>query len=328
MTEIPLSNTRKKIAFSQEQFDLSNKTDQTTTPMSPKLVPMAQPNSPKLSPTQPNVNVNKLNAKIQALELQIDSLNNENNKLIVEMNNMTNKHNTEVQKLLFEHGQKENEFKEKLAKAQQEAAQCKRQLELNVAAMTKKDERIENLKGIIARKESEIINLKSRLIDSGESIQGLQVLEEENKRLSDINKTLEEGRSRERMSYQTSVNLVKAECADQVKILTKRLAAVEETLKDTVTQKNILESSILEAQENSKCVLHESKVLLKKVGELEQQNSQLKSENSALASKNSSLLSEIQQLSQLSTSKFEASPASSPQKKVDLVSGSPKKKKI
>ncbi|EAY17038.1 hypothetical protein TVAG_297170 [Trichomonas vaginalis G3] len=311
----------KKVAFSQDNFDLSHKNESSTPPPQPKSPTPPQPSSPKQS--SPQVNVAKLTARMQSLELQIESLSNENQKLIAEINDSNNKHNTYVQQLLFDHEQKENEYKEKLSKLTLDSGKFQKQLETATSTISKKDERIENLKGILSRKDTELVNLKSRIIDAEETIKELQEMGDENKKLYEINKSLEENRAREKLNYQTSARLVKAECDDKVQILTKKLAAVENALNDTLSQKNSLESSILEAQENSKSVLHESKMLLKKVGELEGQNSSLKNEISELNSKNSSLMSEIQHLSQLSNDHIENSP-SKPQNS-EISTGSPQK---
>ena len=309
---IQLRNTKqlKKVSFSNDYFDLrkqneklaqensrlteqlnekKNQTPQTTQKVTaedfdtlgryPSTVSASRfieqnssnPDNSRMSPS-------RLEISYKNLQYKYNSLKTTNDQLQRKINNMQDENRMEIQKVLYEHTNIENSLRSELRQLQVELQSSQRAVADRNNTLTKKDQRIDGLKGIIDKKDKELANVRMQLAEAEDSIRSTEDLVAENKRLHARNEELEGNSTRERINYLTSTQLVKAECTDQMRLAQRKISQLERALREAESKNADLLSTIREATENSKSVIHESSVLSDRVQELEKQKSQLESQ--------------------------------------------------
>lgn len=139
----------------------------------------------------------------------------------------------------------------------------------------KHERRITNLKDLLDKKESELTTYSIAQEASRQTTEELELFRRENDLLNRKMNEMVLNRNREIVSWNNQVQLAIAESKDKVEALNKKVANLTTELDEANREISKLQNSTREARENSCCVIHEAKLLTKRVKELEEENKNL-----------------------------------------------------
>ena len=287
----------KRVAFSSENFNLKEKSDNTQDNEDQAQEEQNQAKTGSKSPQQAKItymdqesdHMKKLEQANRQLSLKLNSLKEQNEALKRTHQQYASEKETQLQQLQMDAAEREADLKARVQALEIENQSMKREGDSRDAKISKKDQRIDTLKSIIEKKDSELGALHLQVSELQDQVVNQDSLIEENRQIQAKLQEYDQNKQRERELYKRNTEMVQAECNDKVATYQRRINELERALTKSQLDNEELNSTIKEATENANSVIHESQVLSTKVQELQEQNSTLLQEKTQLEEKVSML---------------------------------------
>ena len=286
----------RRVAFSSENFNLQQNQQNNEGNNQQEQQQQQQQQSPtksqKLTPSnkpsytdQESEHLKKLEQANRQLSLKLNSLKEQNDALKKTHQQYASEKETQLQQIQMDAAEREADLKAKLQALETENVTIKKDNDNREVKITKKDQRIDTLKSIIEKKDSELGALHLQISELQDQVVNQEQLVEENKQIQAKLQEYEQNKQRERELYKRNIEMVQAECNDKVATYQRRITELDRALTKSQLDNQELNSTIKEATENANSVIHESQILSTKVQELQEQNSTLLQEKTQLEEK-------------------------------------------